>query len=382
VANKTAIAKAAYDLELRKTGSHDAAASYAVQKARQAMPNYNLANKSRISTSQGPIKGFAGPLTQFKQYGIHMYSMMSNLVRTSMHGATRTERMEARKAFAGILATHAMMAGALTLIGDPLRYIGGAYDFVTSESGKPHDYENDVRRWIADAFGPELGEIISRGLPHALGIDIHRRVGLANLLEVPEMKSFDKSGAADVVMAAMSGASGEDAASMVGAVHDLINGDIEKGIKNLVPRVFRDPMKAIALADKGVTDTKGHTILPPSRLSTADIANQALGFQPSRVSEFREGRFAITEARGEQTAARSKAINGFVTAAPTDRRASLVKVQEYNRANPQSPITYSQLTQALKRQAQQIQTPKSFGLTLPKKSAGVLSRQGAFVNTQ
>lgn len=382
VANKTAIAKAAYDLELRRSGNHETAARYAVDTARQTMPNYNLANKARISTTQGPLGGFAGPLTQFKQYGIHMYSMMANLVHTWQHGAKSAERREARRAFAGVLATHAMMAGALTLIGDPLRWIGGAYDFITG-ADKPHDYENDVRGWISDAFGPELGEIIARGVPHAAGIDIHRRVGLNNLLEPPELKSFDKAGFAEAVAAAMTGAAGEDATVMAGGMSKMLHGDLLGGLKDLVPRVIRDPMKAIDLANKGVTDSRGKTILAPDKISAGNVAAQAVGFQPARVSEFREGRFALMQARDEARSQRSSLINNWLSADPDDRAPVMTDIRHFNQAHSGQPITISQLLQAQQRQRKAAQQPaNTFGLKMTPAQTKNLSPLGRFANFQ
>ena len=60
------------------------------------------------------------------------------------------------------------------------------------------------------------------------------------------------------------------------------------GAKALLPRIVRDPIKAINLASQGVTDSRGNTILPPAKLSPYDIGLQAVGFQPSKVSEVRE----------------------------------------------------------------------------------------------
>jgi hypothetical protein len=193
-----------------------------------------------------------------------MYSMMANLVKTSIDGASKQDRMEARKAFAAILATHALMAGSLTLIADPLRYVMGAYDYFT-DADRPHDYQNDVRSWIADAFGPELGEIVSRGLPHAAGFDIHRRVGLANLLEVPELKEFSKKGFGEMLVAATTGAAGEDATQMAEGCTRWSATETSGLVSGMVPRVVRDAMKASNLAEKGVTDSKGKTILPASK---------------------------------------------------------------------------------------------------------------------
>lgn len=380
VANKAAIAKAAYDLEMRKTGDHDVAAAYAIETVRQSSPNYNVGNKARITTDKGVLGGFAGPLTQFKQYGIHMYSVMANLVKASVHGATRDERMEARKAFAGILATHAMMAGVLTLIADPLRYVGGAYDFITG-ADKPHDYQTDVRGWMSDVFGKEAGELLARGAPHAAGIDIHARVGLGNLLEVPELKSFDKAGVMDMMAQAMTGAAGEDAATMAGGLSKMLHGDILGGLQAAVPRIVRDPLKAMGLADKGVTDSTGKTILPANKLSGGDVAAQTLGFQPARVSEFREGRFAVLQARDEAKSEKSKLSTAWLAADHTDRAGIMSDIRQFNMANPHERITVEQLMKSAQEQRVNARRSQAtFGLTLPKKAAKDLAQSGRFAD--
>jgi hypothetical protein len=97
------------------------------------------------------------------------------------------------------------------------------------------------------------------------------------------------------------------------------------------------------------------------------------------VSELPEGR-AILEARQEQQAARAKAISDFVTSSPAGRRDALRQVQDYNRANPRAPITYSQLVQAMQRHQAQARAPGAFGLTLPKKSGGQFSSEGRFAH--
>jgi Large polyvalent protein associated domain 39 len=383
VGNKTAIGLAAFRAELKKTGDETLARQYATDTIRKAMPNYNLSNKARITTDKGVLGGFAGPMTQFKNYGIHMYSMMANLARESINGATPADRREARKAFAGILATHTMMAGSLTLLGDPLRWIGGAYDFATGAQ-QPHDYENDVRQWMSDAFGPEVGEVMARGLPHLAGIDIHQRVGLSNLLEAPEMKSFDKKGVGDVLMQAMTGAAGEDAATMVGGVHKMLNGDLAGGLKDLVPRVLRDPMKAMSLNDKGVTDSTGKTIMKPEQLSGADIAAQAAGFQPSRVTEFREGRAAVQEAKTENSQRKTQLTKAWLQAEdPDDRADAKEAIDAWNHGHPGERITIQHLLQQKAAERKAANQPiGSFGLKMSKGQTRDLAGVGSFANTE
>jgi hypothetical protein len=377
VMNRASIAKAAYDLELRRTGDAARARDYAVEMARQTMPNYGAGNKARIATAKGPLGVIGSPLFQFKNYGLHMYSVLSNLAQQSMKGASREERWEARKAFAGLLATHSMMAGVLTLIADPLRYIGGAYDLATGAS-KPHDYQNDVRGWMADTFGPELAEVMARGLPHAIGMDVHRRVGLANLLEIPEMPSFDAAGAGEMIAGVMTGATGENLANIVDGLGKLARGDVLGGVQAAIPRPIRDVIKAGKLATQGVTDSKHRPILPAEKLSGWDVGLQAVGFQPSKITEFREGRAAVLEAETEAKDMRSRLTNAWITADPEDRGQVMAEIQRFNGEHPAQRITVSQLMRNLAQLRKQGQNPAAFGLRLPRKGAQDFMEAGRF----
>lgn len=383
VANKTTIGLAAYRMELAKTGDETKARAYATDTIRKAIPNYNYLNKPRLATAQGPLGGLAVPMSQFKIYGAHMYTMMANLVHGWTHGATPEARREARYALLGILATHGAMAGVFGLIGDPIRWLGGAYDLVTG-ADKPHDYQNDGRRMLADVFGPQAGELISRGLPHALGMDIHRRIELSNALEAPDLEDFSKKGWALAAVQAVTGASGEDATTVAGGLSKLAHGDIEGGLKDMIPRIVRDPFKAYTMATDGIKDSKGKTILDPGKLSALDVGYQAVGIQPSRVTEFREARAATLEARDETKSARSALVQAWVSAKPDDREAAHDEIRAYNHANPGAKITTEQLLQARQRAKTENAPSKKtlYGLQVPKNQARALGNAGSFANTQ
>jgi hypothetical protein len=274
-----------------------------------------------------------------------------------------------------------MMAGALTLIADPLRYIGGAYDIATG-APKFHNYENDVRGFLASTFGPEMGEVISRGLPHALGMDLHRRVGLANLLEVPEMDGFNKKGAAQVLLGLTTGATGENLANLVDGAGKFMNGDVGGFLHTAIPRPFRDAYKGIELATQGVKDTTGKVILPPEKLGAGAAIAQAVGIQPAAVSEFREGRAAVLEAREEQRAEHTRLAQRWLAAAPEDRAAVMSEIRTFN-ADPRNMaarITMDQLIKAQQQQRKDARQVGAYGLRLPRKGAQQLMQAGAFAN--
>lgn len=382
VLNKSVVAKASFDLEMRKSGGDvDKSVAYAIEVSRQVSPNYNLSNKARVATHKGFLGHAAAPIMQFKTYGLHMYGVMGNLVKSSIDGATKEERREAQKQFAGILATHALMAGSLTLIADPLRYIGGAYDFITGAE-HPEDRQAHIRDWAADTFGPEFGQILARGLPQALGLDVHKRIGLDNMLSMPDWNTFTKKGAAEMFAAGVLGASGTDATAALEGFSRMMQGDVHGAIKGLAPRPVRDLMKAIGpggLSESGVTDSTGKTILDPGRLSAFDIGAQAIGFQPSRVSEFREGREAVRVAVQDAKTEHAKLEQKWLKASGGDRADVMAEIRDFSRAHPSMKITVDQLMKL----AQAAKKPAGpFGLKLNPAQAKEFGPKGAFANVQ
>lgn len=371
VMNKSAIMKAAFDSHMTKfPGDVDGAIAAGMEYGRKSMPNYNMANR-------GSIDRYLGPLLQFKRYGIHMYSLIGNLAREMAHG---DHKFEAAKALTGLALTHAMMAGAITTIADPLRYFMGAYDLITT--GKAKDHQAAVRGWLSDTFGQQLGEIIGRGVPHVLGVDMRHRVGLENLLELPELDGLDKDSIGKFLLGLTTGATGESMIDQGVAAGKLIHGDIGGFLKGVVPRLLRDPMKAFDLAEKGVTDSKGKTVLPASRLSAGDVAAQALGFQPATVSEFREGRNAVLQQREELTSEHSRLEQKYLNASPAERSSVLQEIHEFN-ADPTTKRWGGQLTmdQLMKAQAAGKKADRApFGLRIPAKAVQGARYAGRFAN--
>ena len=374
--NRYVSAKSAFDLELAKNkGDVAGAIEYAEKTARRVAPNYTSGNRELLTSPMGPLKWAGAPLMQFKRYGLHMYAMMGTLVKESMRAGTSAERWEARKSLAYLMGTHAMMAGVLGLpTTDAIRYLGGAWDLFHGRA--PHNYENSMRGAISSVFGKTAGELISRGLPHALGFDVHRRVALNNLLEMPELSNFGAKGIGEVLMHLLTGATGDNLTKAIEGATKLLQGDLG-GTRALIPRIVRDPMDAINLARKGVVDSKGHTILPPSKISYSDVGLRAVGFNPARVSETREGRAAVLEARQEQSAERSQLTTRWLEGSPADRAAAWQAIVAYNAANPHARITREQLLQQEKASKKSSAT---FGLRLPKQSAAALMGAGAFAN--
>ena len=384
--NRANVAMSAFNLELAKShGDMAKALVRAEEHARIASPNYNLANKNRFSTSAGPLKGLAGPVTQFKQYGFFAYGVLGNAIKQSLAKLPSEQRKEARYALAGMIATHALTAGLLgTPLADGIRYFGGLYDWMTG-ADKPHDREADLRGFLNNQFGPEMGQLIARGAIDTLaGTSVHRRVSFANVLEIPALESFDMAGVLKMVGTAMVGASGEDATKFANGMQAMLQGDVYGGLKSMIPRPVRDVMTANELATQGVKTQRGRTILPAENITPWDVAVQAAGFQPSRVSEAREGSAAVQQARDEAKSEQTRLSHRWLQAAPEERQNVMQEINLHNQ-DPRTAgfkVTMHQLLLDEQQQRKRSQMPGAYGLRLPKHGAQQLIDAGSFANVQ
>ena len=379
---------AAFRVARSKGVSVPDAIDFAENTLRKA-PNYSLANRARITTEKGILGRAAAPIMQFKQYGINESWLIANLMRDSFgRGTAPAARKEAALQLAGTVMMHSLMAGALTWAADPARYLGGVYDLATGN--KPRDRTLDMRAFLARTMGPTLGEIVGQGVPHMLGMDMSHRLGVNNMLNIPQLNGYTAKDWAEFGGHLALGASGEDVGGLVSGFASMMQGVLGGGVnqmlsgaKQALPRIIRDPIKAYDLAQRGVVDTRGKQILAPSRITPLDVAYQALGIAPSRVSEARMGRQAIVQAREQMNDARGKLVQRWLEADPGDRSAVWSEIAQYNaspKVNLGSKITRDQLLQQLNERRKGTQHPGAFGLRLPKASERQLMEYGAFAN--
>ena len=385
--NRTAIAKAAFDLEMRKTNNNvQHSIEYAVQQARDAMPNYNLHVKPRIAQGTGRFGQLAQTMLQYKLYGLHMYGVMGNLAHDIYTGGGRG-RTEAAKALSSILATHALLSGVTaSIFGSlPVALGLGLYDLF-SGSDKPHtadDIENAIRNYVTDTAGKSASQVIARGLPTFIpGVDLHRSLKLSNAIDLPELRTFKAGDIMATLGTAMTGASGENVAGLVDGMRQVLSGfagapgEIGKGLEKLSPRPINDVLQAYRFHNEGVTDPRGNLIVPP--ISTYAAFAKGLGFNPTDVASGREARQAEVEHRDEIISARDRLREAFVTAAPADRGTVWSMVYQFNRANPAWALTPQTLQQAVKEHLQTMRTPGTYGLRVPPKQLRDMQQAGRF----
>jgi hypothetical protein len=247
-----------------------------------------------------------------------------------------------------------------------------------------------MRSWLADTMGPTLGEVVGAGVPHAFGVDMQHRLGVNNMFNLPQLNGYAPKDFVEAAGTFVLGSPGGAAVNVASGFMKMLQGGLSGGLHDMasgaavaLPRIVRDPIKAGLLADRGVVDPRGKEILAPEKISPLDVGYQALGFAPSRVTEAREGRQAIVQARQQVADTRSRLVRRWLEADPGDRAAVWSEIAQYNASrevNLGSKITRDQLLQQLNERRKGKLHPGAFGLRLPKSSERQLMEYGAFAN--
>ena len=263
-------------------------ASYVNHVIGESQYNWGLGETSRLTGAKGPM-GRVGRLTfAFTQYQTRMLEKLFTETRDLMMGGNQANtRAEAGKFLASHLAAVAVLSGTLGL---PFAsFAGGLYDKMAKTlTGRDDiDLEGSYRTWLANVFGKDVGEVLAKGLPRALGVDVSK-IGDANLLPgtgimIDKRKFEDAS--KDWYQSMAGAAIGEGGRFYLGA-RDLMNGDYMMGAIKMLPEGFKGLAEAEYAREHGYTNKFGQRL--PIQPSTADIAKMAVGIDPANLAQYNE----------------------------------------------------------------------------------------------
>lgn len=338
--NRTVTGLSAYNLEYRRNGgNHEAAMHYAYSTAHATMGDYSHWNASPLFNTKGGQVAL-----QFKKFGHKMYYLLGN----TMRGALAGDR-EAQKQFVGLMVTHAMVAGALGLPLEPFKVALMAANMFGVTGFTPEDFEDTVRRLAARTFGAKGGELVSKGIWRAAGVEVSGRMGLDTLLTHGSPKSQKAADIKSWLFDTMAGAPAGYLLDQVAAAQALAKGDLPTAIEKASPlRVISDVAKAVHGAAAPRTNDAGKKI--QEQLTPYQAAVRALGFTPAAVAE--QGAMRGTVARAQKAASTERAslINAWVNAKPGDKLEAWKRVQSYNKDKDRDQqISMSDLTRAAQR---------------------------------
>jgi len=352
---------AAYRLAKESGAGHLSAYDQAVKATYDGHFDYSASNRPRVM--QGNV---AKVVLLFKQYAQNMVYTLTRQAQLSLNGATPAERAEARKALGGLLASHALAAGALGL--PMVGMLLSAASAIGGDDDEPWDAKVALQNMLADTLGQKPAEVFAHGLSRLTPWDISGRVGLDKLLLPDVQEGLEGADAVKNWMAAALGPVAGIAVNAGKGMQDMANGQFARGLESMLPSALRAPLKAYRYGTEGNIDKSGVAI--NDEIGAAGVAGQALGFSPSEARLAQEGKSAIYSADRAIQARRSSLTRQFALAAMAKDQEGMADARKdiarFNEKNPKARITPVNLMQSVRARRKRIEQAEQ-GVYLPKK---------------
>jgi hypothetical protein len=212
------------------------------------------------------------------------------------------------------------------------------------------DDDDDAETHIRNYFG----ERHWKGYVNYLtGKDVAARMGLSNLLFRNNQYNRDE----DVRIRFLMGVGGPFGSVgwqfKRGIVDDIIvNGEIERGIENMMPAAWRNMYKGtVRYPKEGIKTRRGDVIVARDDLTTGDLISQALGFAPTKYTLKQEINQNIKRKEKIIADKRSKILKKMYQAYNRgdfdEYMKQKTKATEYNKKYPQYPISVDTMNKSI-----------------------------------
>ena len=346
--NRSVTALAAFRLEMAKSGGDF---EKSVQAAKEAL-EFTQGQMSQSNMAPWMNAKWIRPFMQFRQFPMQITYMLGKTVYNILKNEDGATRMEGLKFAAGLLGTAALMTGINGMPTEVLKIpvlLGAALGITKM----PSEYNAETQEKLSQWFGPTIANIFMNGLPAMLGPVapyIPHRAGMSSLWTFGEPTSDKPDDLWNWGMKTVFGATGSSILDGLNGVRNLEDGNYAGAAEKLAPFSWGSHIiKAWQMAEEGKPTGKGEPGMPAQGILPA--IPELLGFTSLRRAEYQTGQSAAyAELHREQTD-KSATIKTIARAATEGDRFKAIN--EWNQANPDNPITGSQVRNEIARKGKE-----------------------------
>jgi hypothetical protein len=329
-----------FELEFEKTGNFEESVKKAVINTQELLGRYDAAQRPRSWRN-----AVGKTILQFKTYSAFMSSwFLRNGYAVINKGLLDAEGRSAAHKLSQVILMGAIFHG---LVGSPLygviTSLINLYDYLFGDEDEMRKrrlnnpltvYDSDMRfryEFLYDTFGHieipgldgrdhSLNEILEKGPASVLtDMNIGSRTSYDGLWFREAKMGANTKEAVLNFLAANLGPSISVGSNALSAIDDFGDGKIQRGLEKIAPAFFKAPLVAARLSEEGAKSQAGDMILRKDELNNLNIAAQALGFQPTRLSRLQERNFKYAQEDRQADAARSKLLKELNEATTTGK---------------------------------------------------------------
>jgi hypothetical protein len=177
------------------------------------------------------------------------------------------------------MANHMVLAGAMGL--PAMGAFASALSMAFGDDDDPFDLEDELH----EAFGGGvLADVLVKGAPAALGIDMSSNVGAADMFDPLPFVDADvrnREDANELVVAL----AGPSVGMFRDAMTDLAEGRLLRFWEKITPSVISGVSRAARQGIQGISKRNGDVLLPAEDYNVLDMTRTALGFRNLKDSK-------------------------------------------------------------------------------------------------
>lgn len=309
--------------------------------------HFDYSNSSRARVLQND---FAKVLGVFQNYQLNTWWRILRDVRDSVKGDTPAARREARYQLAGMAGMMTLMGGVTGLFGyNVMMAIAGV---LLDDDDDPFTFKAEMERHVADLFGPDIGDMILRGVPgHLAGLDITGRVGLPDFfVRAPETDAEGGDWVKEMLVG-LAGVTGSTLVNFGDSLKLMREGKPMRAIEVSAPKAVKDWMQAYRYANEGILNRKGDAIMEWDQVRAWDVIAELLGFTSAHVAERYERNDQLKDAEQSVLDRRRELMNRFALATQLGdadaRTSAIAAIKKFNAMPINRPLAIT--TESLKR---------------------------------
>lgn len=337
--NREVTALAAYRMARRQGQGHEAAVKTASELT--WLTHFDYSNSSRARYAQSDV---AKVVLIHKQHSINMTYRLFRDLRDALKGETPEVRRIARAQFAGVMGMHALMAGAkgLPFYGVAMIATGLLKDAFGDDDDERRP-EDIVKKWLYDSGMPrELADVILYGAPSVgTGLSLYNRVGFPDFFFRSPDKELEGKAEAEYWIQQVLGAGLAIPAQIWGGVNTVREGNVQRGVEQMMPKFVRDVLKAGRYAKEGALTFTGDPIV--DEMNAWELMGQAAGFTPFELSRAYDENNAKVRLQVAIQNRRARLMNHYALAWRNEDEEGMdaieLEFERFNEAYPEKPIT-------------------------------------------
>jgi hypothetical protein len=312
---------------------------------------------------------------------------------------------EARRRLAGILGMTAVLGGQAAMpyfslvIGTLVKMFAGDdeddyfdwenwfYNYMETEFGGYLGAmlaNAGVKPETAEKVGRTTGEIVSRGVPAAMGMALSDRVSLDPKALLWRDGRYSPDARENFIESVIANSGPVVGLGMKGidAYQLAKEGQYERAAEAALPAIVSKPLSAVRMGKEGARTKSGDVILDD--FTATELAMQAIGLQPERLAQKQKVAIAMKQKEQKILDERSAIMNRLWLERDNDDGfdTALERASEFSIKHPGKAITIKNIKESFKKRTTRAAEAEAFGADIDKKLRGELSGMGEFAEDE